>query len=186
MSALTSDPLEAVRDALERHGAGPAGPVHKFTARCPVHDDRSPSLSVREGADGRALIYCFAGCETEAVIAALGLRWADLFPPGHRNARPSPILARPAATREPADLALQALRELGIAYRATRNRCMWVAEACPSCELAHPTVPWPLWIVREDERGPRAGHRVRLVCMDACPQEAILAGLLGVGAEVTS
>lgn len=185
MSALTTDPLRTVYDALEHHGAGPAGPVHKHVARCPVHQDRSPSLAVREGADGRALIYCFAGCATEAVIAALGLRWADLFPPGHRHARPSPILARPAATRDPADLVLQALRENGIAYRATRRPDMWVAEACPSCELAHPTVPWPLWIVREDERGPRAGHRVRLVCMGACSQEAILAALLGVGAEVT-
>lgn len=186
MTALTSDPLQAVQDALEAHGHGPRGPVHKFVARCPGHEDRSPSLSVAEGADGRALVYCFSGCETRDVIVALGLQWSDLFPPGHRHARRSPILAPPAATREPVDLVLEALRELGIAYRATRNRCMWVAQRCPSCEIEHPTVPWPLWIVREDERGPRAGHRVRLICADACPQEAVLAALLGVGAEVTS
>lgn len=184
MSALATDPLQTVRDALERHGCAPRGPEHKFTAQCPAHDDHAPSLSVREGADGRALLYCFAGCDTAAVIGALGLRWPDLFPPGHRHAPRSAILAPPAATREPVDLVLEALRELGIAYRATRNPCMWVAERCASCELAHPTVPWPLWIIREDERGPRAGHRVRLVCMDACPQEAILAALLDVGQVV--
>ncbi len=184
MSALTTDPLQAVYDALEAHGADPRGPVHKFTARCPVHDDRSPSLSVREGTDGRALVYCFAGCETRDVIAAIGLTWSDLFPPGHRNARPSPILARPSAARKPVDLVLQALRELGITYRCTRNPDMWVAQRCPSCEIEHPTVPWPLWIVREDERGPRAGHRVRLICGHGCTQEAVLAALLDVGQVV--
>lgn len=184
MSALTSDPLRTVHGALEAHGADPRGPEHKFAARCPSHDDRSPSLAVSEGADGRALLYCFGGCTTERVIHALGLQWSDLFPPGHRHAPRSPILAPASATREPVDLVLQALRELGIAYRATRNRCMWVAERCPSCEIELPTVPWPLWIVREDERGPRAGHRVRLICADACPQEAVLAGLLDVGAVV--
>lgn len=186
MSALTTDPLRAVYDALEHHGCDPRGPEYKHVARCPAHDDRSPSLSVREGADGRALIWCHAGCDTEAVIAALGLRWSDLFPPGHRNARPSPILARGSATREAVDLVLEALRELGIAYRATRNRCMWVSERCPSCEIETDAIPWPLWIVREDERGPRAGHRVRLICGHGCTQEAILAALLGVGAEVAS
>jgi hypothetical protein len=184
MSALTTDPLRTVRDALERHDCAPRGPEHKHTARCPAHDDHSPSLSVREGADGRALVYCFAGCAPEAVIGALGLQWPDLFPPGHRHAPRSAVLAKPSATREPVDLVLQALRELGIAYRCTRGPDMWVAERCPSCELEHPTVPWPLWIVREDERGPRAGHRIRLVCADGCPPAAILAALLDVGAVV--
>ena len=186
MSALTTDPLQTFYDALEAHGAGPAGPVHKHVARCPSHADRSPSLSVAEGADGRVLVHCHSGCETRDIIAALGLRWADLHPPGSRHARPSPILARASATREPVDLVLQALRELGIAYRCTRSPDLWVAARCASCELEHHRVPFPLWIIREDERGPRAGHRVRLICADGCPQEAVLAALLGVGAEVTS
>lgn len=48
-------------------------------ARCPAHDDRSPSLSVREAAGGKVLLYCFAGCETAAVVAALGMSMGDLF-----------------------------------------------------------------------------------------------------------
>jgi hypothetical protein len=48
-------------------------------ALCPSHDDRDPSLSVREGDDGRCLLWCFAGCETPSVIEALGLEWSDLF-----------------------------------------------------------------------------------------------------------
>jgi hypothetical protein len=38
--------------------------------RCPAHDDRSPSLSVRVGRT-RLLFHCFAGCEAEAVLKAL-------------------------------------------------------------------------------------------------------------------
>lgn len=38
--------------------------------RCPAHDDRTPSLSVRSG-ERRLLFHCFAGCETGKVIRAL-------------------------------------------------------------------------------------------------------------------
>jgi hypothetical protein len=51
-----------------------------YTALCPAHDDNSASLSVKEGEDGRVLVKCFAGCEPEQVVAALGLEMADLFP----------------------------------------------------------------------------------------------------------
>jgi len=52
----------------------------KFIARCPCHDDRSPSLAIRECDDGRVLLHCFAGCETEDVLAALGLSFPDVMP----------------------------------------------------------------------------------------------------------
>lgn len=38
--------------------------------RCPAHDDRTPSLSVRAGRT-RLLLHCFAGCEPAAVLAAV-------------------------------------------------------------------------------------------------------------------
>lgn len=41
--------------------------------RCPAHDDHRPSMSVRDGADGRLLLHCHAGCGFEDVLAALGL-----------------------------------------------------------------------------------------------------------------
>ena len=41
-----------------------------WTARCPAHDDREPSLSVRD-ADGMVLVRCHAGCDQRDVIAAL-------------------------------------------------------------------------------------------------------------------
>lgn len=82
---MKESPIERVRDALgdsgasrvKRSGAG-------WMARCPAHDDRSPSLSVRRGEDGRVLIHCHAGCPPEAVVAALGLVMADLMPESER------------------------------------------------------------------------------------------------------
>lgn len=44
--------------------------------RCPAHDDRSPSLSVRIGRT-RLLLKCFAGCDTLDVIRAIRRLSAD-------------------------------------------------------------------------------------------------------------
>lgn len=41
-------------------------------ACCPAHEDRSPSLSLTDGDDGRLLLKCHAGCDFRAVEAALG------------------------------------------------------------------------------------------------------------------
>ncbi len=60
--------------------SGAKGSATQFTARCPAHEDRHNSLSVGLGADGRILLKCHAGCEVPAILAALGLQMADLFP----------------------------------------------------------------------------------------------------------
>jgi len=52
----------------------------KYIARCPAHDDRSPSLAIKDCEDGRILIHCFAGCETEEVLSTIGLTFSDLMP----------------------------------------------------------------------------------------------------------
>jgi hypothetical protein len=51
----------------------------RWQARCPAHRDSSPSLSIREGSDGRVLVNCFAGCSHTAIVAALGLSARELF-----------------------------------------------------------------------------------------------------------
>ena len=64
-----------------------------WLVRCPLPDhgrgrgDRNPSVSVSEGDDGRVLVSCKAGCETEAVVAAWSLSMSDLFESrnGHRG-----------------------------------------------------------------------------------------------------
>lgn len=52
----------------------------RWVARCPAHEDKSPSLAVRAMPDGRILLHCFAGCDTDAVLGAVGLTFAELFP----------------------------------------------------------------------------------------------------------
>jgi hypothetical protein len=52
----------------------------RWLARCPAHQDKSPSLSIRALDDGRWLINCFAGCEAGDVLSAIGLTMSDLFP----------------------------------------------------------------------------------------------------------
>jgi putative DNA primase/helicase len=57
---------ETIAKALGGHRAGAT-----WMARCPVHDDRAPSLSISSGKDGKVLVRCHAGCEQRNVITAL-------------------------------------------------------------------------------------------------------------------
>ena len=47
---------------------------------CPAHEDRFPSLAVRELDDGRVLIHCFAGCSVDEILSVAGLDFRVLFP----------------------------------------------------------------------------------------------------------
>jgi hypothetical protein len=67
-------------EGVHRSGAG-------WVARCPHHEDKQASLSVREADDGKVLIHCFAGCPNLSVVASAGLSMVDLFPPGSRERR---------------------------------------------------------------------------------------------------
>lgn len=53
----------------------------QVSARCPAHDDKGPSLSVRGLPDGLCLLHCFAGCTVQEVVSAIGLELTDLFTP---------------------------------------------------------------------------------------------------------
>jgi putative DNA primase/helicase len=57
---------ETIAKALGGHRAGAT-----WMARCPVHDDRAPSLSISSGKDGKVLVHCHAGCVQRDVITAL-------------------------------------------------------------------------------------------------------------------
>ena len=90
---VSGDPLRLLWDALEAHGCEPHGAEYQFRARCPAHDgDNGSALSVRMGADGRAVLYCHAHqCSAEAITASLGLQVCDLFPDGHHRGRRYPL-----------------------------------------------------------------------------------------------
>ncbi len=65
-----------------------------WTACCPAHNDKGPSLAIREADDGRVLLHCFAGCETLSVVQALGMDMTDLFPPDNKR-RDYPVEGKP-------------------------------------------------------------------------------------------
>lgn len=65
-----------------------------WTACCPAHNDKGPSLAIREADDGRILLHCFAGCETLMVVQALGMDMTDLFPPDDKR-REYPVEGKP-------------------------------------------------------------------------------------------
>ncbi len=78
MSAVTLiERLEGVRQTAP----------DRWLAKCPGHDDRVPSLSVRELQDGTLLLHDFGGCDTANVLTALGMSWMDLYPEPPRGNR---------------------------------------------------------------------------------------------------
>ena len=73
---MSADQLLARLEGVRSTGQG------RWIARCPAHDDRSPSLSVRELSDGRVLVHCHAGCGATDIVDSIGLSLTDLFPDG--------------------------------------------------------------------------------------------------------
>lgn len=82
-------------DGVQKSGNG-------WRARCPACGGQSRKVSIAE-ADGRILVHAFCGCPADAVLAAVGLRWADLHPPRHWP-----------QSRDERESARRAIREAGI------------------------------------------------------------------------
>jgi phage/plasmid primase-like uncharacterized protein len=113
-------PRLTAADIAHALGGKPSG--KGFVAQCPAHEDRTPSLSLADsadGADGRVLVHCHAGCTQEAVIAALSARglWS-------RHG----LIQRPQAKLAPRDTGVPGHHEVDTLKRALE---IW-AEALPS------------------------------------------------------
>lgn len=52
----------------------------QWVACCPAHADKNPSMTVRELDDERVLVHCFAGCDVENILGAVGMDFDALFP----------------------------------------------------------------------------------------------------------
>ena len=97
--SISADELVARLEGVRRSGE------RRWTARCPAHGDKGPSLSVREGDDGRVLLNCFAGCTFPDIAKALGLEARQLFPPRDETLLPHrPRRQRPDPDREAREL----------------------------------------------------------------------------------
>jgi|TARA_R110001599_G_scaffold86900_4_gene232588 hypothetical protein len=69
-----------------------------YVARCPAHEDNTPSLALRQTPDGRILLHCFAGCDVTDILASVDARVSDLFPDSEQHStrglrRPYPAAA---------------------------------------------------------------------------------------------
>jgi len=78
---------EQIARALGGHKSG-----RSWMARCPAHQDKTPSLSISDR-DGKVLVHCFTGCSQDEVIA--GLRARGLWPDPKQQPQ-----AQTQATRE--------------------------------------------------------------------------------------
>ena len=68
------DALLSKLDKVRSNGNG------KWLACCPAHNDKSPSLAIKETEDDKILIHCFSGCAVADIVAAVGLELSDLMP----------------------------------------------------------------------------------------------------------
>lgn len=98
-----------------------------FQARCPAHDDKTPSLRVKMG-QRAVILHCHAGCDVNAIRQALKLEWADLFLEGFARPQETPSFNRRGAELEALVAAsrLQAEREVLERLRSERG---WPAPA---------------------------------------------------------
>ena len=124
---MTTLPIDRVLDALGEHGLNPRRSGDGWSARCPAHDDRQPSLSVSVGAGDKVVLHCHADCRIDDIVAALGLDLADLFPSsnGDQSAR---IVATYPYTDEAGTVLYEAVRFSPKAFRQRRpdGRGGWI------------------------------------------------------------
>lgn len=72
---MSAEPLISRLAKVKQTGRG------NWLACCPAHEDKRPSMTIREVEDGRVLVHCFAGCSAAEIIQAVGLEFDALFPP---------------------------------------------------------------------------------------------------------
>ena len=62
-----------------------------WTAKCPAHDDRNASLSLRITEEGRLLAHCFSGCTFDDIRESLGIGGEQFAPsPRKEDSGPTP------------------------------------------------------------------------------------------------
>jgi putative DNA primase/helicase len=155
-----------------RAGAG-------WMARCPAHDDRKPSLSLRNSDSGMVLVRCHAGCEQEQVIPALRSRglWTERGLRSYSRYAASPIVdRRPGQDDAKRSKAALAIWQSTIPARGTlvetylRSRGLHLPQPSPMLRfhagLKHPTGGrWPAMVAlvtRGSDDMPLAIHRTFL------------------------
>ena len=97
MDGVTSlDRILSRLEQVRKNGQG-------YRARCPAHDDDTPSLSLTTTSDGTVLLKCFAGCDTEQGADLTRCLVVQVIPerdgPGHVPVIPDDLPALESAVR---------------------------------------------------------------------------------------
>ena len=113
-----------IRDFISRLKveSGPNG-QGEYMCRCPAHDDKNASLCVKEGSKG-IVLKCQAGCATDSVLSAMGLKMADLFYESRSTGAKAP--AKPAQKSS----SKKSRGTFVCAYRYTDENGKLLYEAC--------------------------------------------------------
>ena len=85
-----------LNDVLQRL-KGVKGNGGQYTALCPAHEDKTPSIAISEK-EGKILLHCHAGCTKESIVAAIGLEMKDLFVEERFTPSNAPHNTRPNGT----------------------------------------------------------------------------------------
>jgi hypothetical protein len=101
-----------------------------WTAQCPAHEDEENSLSVHHR-DGKWLVKCHAGCDWQAIIAAIGVSPSELFDDGRRG-KSYPRNDR--TTAQPAGLTLEK-------YAAAKALPVEFLKECGLCDITYASRP---------------------------------------------
>lgn len=157
-----------------------SGSGTQWKARCPAHNDSTPSLSITLGADGRVLVNCHASCSFEAVRAALGLEARDFFDEAHSNpARSSKVLPPPGPTSGRVvsiGVPPSVGRKDPEAFTSERGRALWAASIDAAISDAHFEIDAPVRAFVE-RRGLQSAVGLGLVGF--LPEEAARQAYLG-------
>ena len=110
-----------------------------WKARCPAHEDGSPSLAIKIDNRGNILLYDFAGCATKDIMSSLGLPMSLLF----AQRLGAAILPAPSAA---ADVKhhLDRLARFTYAFRLSQDESMLESGA---------TIAGDFWVAVEKYRG---------------------------------
>lgn len=120
MRPNSDSPLERIHDAIETQtGPGRRSASGGWQMRCPAHSDRNPSLSLDANPDGHVLIFCQAGCDTDAILSAIGRSRRDLYP--ERDGRETdPVVATYRYTDLSGTVLYEVLRTASKRFRQRR------------------------------------------------------------------
>jgi len=66
---------------------------NRWIALCPAHEDKDPSLTIRQAQD-RVLVHCWAGCAVTDICSAIGIMVGDLFNDRRHDTLINPLLLR--------------------------------------------------------------------------------------------